>query len=119
MAPEEDRRRCISECVEEITRWNPRSDRAAAKMEPIGRDLRDRNLKLLTADKEGFFVLLTEGQYEEKASAAVAKNFKQANVKTQKVKEQAKKLLQTPKWSPSLKKTGDAVTPHTYLEAFE
>ncbi|KAH6923208.1 hypothetical protein HPB50_024871 [Hyalomma asiaticum] len=94
MAPEEDRRRCISECVEEITRWNPRSDRAAAKMEPIGRDLRDRNLKLLTADKEGFFVLLTEGQYEEKASAAIAKNFKQANVKTQKVKEQAKKLLE-------------------------
>ncbi|KAH6938887.1 hypothetical protein HPB50_014525 [Hyalomma asiaticum] len=63
-------------------------------MEPIGRDLRDRNLKLLTADKEGFFVLLTEGQYEVKASASIAKNFKQANVKTQKVKEQAKKLLE-------------------------
>ncbi|KAH6936230.1 hypothetical protein HPB50_015022 [Hyalomma asiaticum] len=35
MAPDGDKRRCISECVEELIRCNPQSDSAPAKMEPI------------------------------------------------------------------------------------
>ncbi|XP_042150264.1 uncharacterized protein LOC120836611, partial [Ixodes scapularis] len=73
---EEQRPRCIEECVGILSSY-----------------LTSNGLRILLSDKEGFFVILPEGNFDEKANAAVQKNFRQVKEQPQKVKAKALQLL--------------------------
>uniref|UniRef100_L7LVB7 Putative tick transposon n=1 Tax=Rhipicephalus pulchellus TaxID=72859 RepID=L7LVB7_RHIPC len=93
---EAERARCVSECIDVLCKSQDRhsGNGRTCRIQPVVQFLRDNKFKLMTADKEGFFVLLNEQQYSEKASVALGKNFKEVVVDPKKVKEKAKKLLQ-------------------------
>lgn len=90
---DDERSRCVSECAD-VMRSLKETDERSIGLPPLADSLREKKLKLMTADKEGFFVLLTEGQFSEKASAALTKNFRLTTGETKKVKERAKDFLQ-------------------------
>ncbi|KAH8026579.1 hypothetical protein HPB51_022040 [Rhipicephalus microplus] len=76
-APEGEANRCISEGVDVISRKNIGASRV-----PVSRVvsfLKQKRLCVLPADKEGGFVVLGEGDYDERACSAVAKVFNECN----------------------------------------
>nr|XP_037290089.1 uncharacterized protein LOC119185061 [Rhipicephalus microplus] len=90
-APEGEANRCISEGVDVISRKNIGASRV-----PVSRVvsfLKQKRLCVLPADKEGGFVVLGEGDYDERACSAVAKVFNECNnVSLRKVKLETKRL---------------------------
>lgn len=81
------RTRCVSDCADVLSA-------EGEELCTIANSLREKDLKLLTADKEGFFVLLTEGQFSEKASNILAIKVHSLVGQLKEVKERAKCLLQ-------------------------
>ncbi|XP_077498752.1 uncharacterized protein LOC144109846 [Amblyomma americanum] len=91
---ENDRPRCITECVEVLERTMTK----AAKRNPVGTIAKwmcSKDLRVLLSDKEGCFTIFSESQFQEKALAAVMKNFELSPLKEAKVKEQGVSLLNT------------------------
>lgn len=63
------------------------------------------NFRLLTTDKEGFFVVISSNAFGPKALAAVTKNFRESTAKLAQRKREAVVLLQ----ELNLEKTAQAV----------
>ncbi|KAG0436991.1 hypothetical protein HPB47_017663, partial [Ixodes persulcatus] len=90
--PEEEKPRCIAECVDVMASTEGRPTRSQA-LGPVIEYLASHQLRALLSDKEGFFVIMPESMFSEKASMAVQKNFRQSLQKPSKVKAQAVELL--------------------------
>lgn len=71
-------------------------------------------LRILTSDKEGFVVVAPEATFQEKACAAVDKNFRVTDLKAPKVKETAIALFQ----KHSLDKLVSSVKKALHLDVF-
>lgn len=85
LVPEEERARCVSECVDAIAKAKT-SCVSPNRLNLVARDLASRGLRVLTADKEGCFVVLPDGMFGQKACEAMDKNFKRIDVKPAKEK---------------------------------
>ncbi|KAG0417456.1 hypothetical protein HPB47_005608 [Ixodes persulcatus] len=72
----EERERCISEAVD-VLRCKSGGQKKAPRTGPVVSYFQENKLKLLTADKEGGFVVIPEGLFGEKSRAAIQKNFRQ------------------------------------------
>lgn len=60
---------------------------------PLIRFLANSGSRVAVSDKEGFFVVLPEGMFVEKAKSAIIKNFREVKEKATVVKGRAVKLL--------------------------
>ncbi|KAG0431439.1 hypothetical protein HPB47_021787 [Ixodes persulcatus] len=74
-AKPEDRERCVADGVDVLQRLEGKTTRKF-KTNTIVDYFLEHNLKLLTSDKEGGFVVLPEALYKTKAKEAIQKNFK-------------------------------------------
>ncbi|KAM7308033.1 hypothetical protein ISCGN_011668 [Ixodes scapularis] len=91
----EERERCISEAVD-VLRCKSGGQKKAPRTGPVVSYFQENKLKLLTADKEGGFVVIPEGLFGEKSRAAIQKNFRQfENVSLNKIKTAAKQLCES------------------------
>ncbi|KAG0430507.1 hypothetical protein HPB47_022634, partial [Ixodes persulcatus] len=72
--PEEEKQRCIAECVGVMARTEGRPTRSRA-LGPVIEYLASHELRALLSDKEGFFVIMPESMFSEKGSMAVKKSF--------------------------------------------
>lgn len=87
-AQEENRQRCIFDCMKELPKAGPQSDRKI-NFTRIVNHFRESNLNLLISDKEGGFVVTTREIYLDKAQLAIDKNLnclERFNPKTVKAK---------------------------------
>ncbi|KAH9364485.1 hypothetical protein HPB48_018059 [Haemaphysalis longicornis] len=50
---------------------------------------KENNLRILQSDKEGCFVVMPSGEFNERALVAITSNFAQRKVKPSRVKEKA------------------------------
>ncbi|KAG0424974.1 hypothetical protein HPB47_027836, partial [Ixodes persulcatus] len=91
--PEEDKPRCVAGCVDVLLRSEGAPTRSRS-LEPVIDFLATSGLRALVSDKEGFFVIMPEDMFAEKATCAVQKNFKAVLEKPAKVKERAVELLE-------------------------
>ncbi|KAK8771482.1 hypothetical protein V5799_025274 [Amblyomma americanum] len=105
LAPEDMRPRCTVDCVDVLERTHGKQ-RNSGSMNNTVEFLAGSGLKLLTADKEGCFVVLPAGAFDEKASEALRKNLRQVAFKASKVKGQAVQLLR----GHNLNKLAEAAT---------
>ncbi|XP_077552303.1 uncharacterized protein LOC144166640 [Haemaphysalis longicornis] len=94
LVPEDVRARCIAEGVDVLERGGARQ-RKSTNVQKTVDYLVSSQLKVTVADKEGHFVVMPEGVYNEKASAAVEKNFVSTSVKVERLKERAIALLRS------------------------
>lgn len=92
-ADEDERSRCVNECVEAFARSSG-EPRKRNPVKPLAEYLVSHDLRALVSDKEGFFFVLPEGKYQEKAMSAVDKNFKKMSVNLAEKKQQALSLLE-------------------------
>ncbi|KAG0433156.1 hypothetical protein HPB47_020186 [Ixodes persulcatus] len=74
-AKPEDREGCVADGVDVLQRLEGKTTRKL-KTNTIVDYFLEHNLKLLTSDKEGGFVVLPEALYKTKAKEAIQKNFK-------------------------------------------
>ncbi|KAH7965034.1 hypothetical protein HPB49_002884 [Dermacentor silvarum] len=77
---EEERPRFITECVDVLSRTTT-SDRKEQHVRKLVNFGIRNNLRFLTSDKEGCFVVIPEGLFQEKALTAIKKNFVRVDVK--------------------------------------
>ncbi|XP_040069744.3 uncharacterized protein LOC120842657 [Ixodes scapularis] len=91
--PEEDKPRCVAGCVDVLLRSEGLPTRSRS-LEPVIDFLATSGLRALVSDKEGFFVIMPEDMFAEKATCAVQKNFKAVLERPAKVKERAVELLE-------------------------
>ncbi|KAG0423135.1 hypothetical protein HPB47_001072 [Ixodes persulcatus] len=77
----EERERFISEAVD-VLRCKSGGQKKAPRTAPVVSYFQENKLKLLTADKEGGFVVIPEGLFGEKSRAAIQKNFRQVEKHT-------------------------------------
>ncbi|KAH7931542.1 hypothetical protein HPB51_029816 [Rhipicephalus microplus] len=89
---EEDKSRCITECVELLPRSEGRKKRIVS-LDPAIDFFTNNGLRVLLSDKEGSFVVMPEGMFSEKAGAAVCKNFREVSEKPQEVVKKVRELL--------------------------
>ncbi|XP_040079191.1 uncharacterized protein LOC115318693, partial [Ixodes scapularis] len=89
---EEDRPRCISECVDNLQL--PQKRGPVGPFRPLVEYMVTNGLRVLLSDKEGHFVVLPDGQYNEKARAAIEKNFRPVQVALKKTRDKAKNLCE-------------------------
>lgn len=89
---EEERPRFITECVDVLKRTSTTSGKQQHVRTLVDFGI-SNNLRFLTSDKEGCFVILPDGLFQTKALSAVKKNFVPVNKKASKVKEEAVALL--------------------------
>lgn len=54
LVTDDERPRCVSECADVILRNLQEKPRKSVRLQPIADSLREKKLKLMTADKEGF-----------------------------------------------------------------
>ncbi|KAG0433902.1 hypothetical protein HPB47_019496 [Ixodes persulcatus] len=92
-AKPEDRERCVADGVDVLQRLEGKTTRKF-KTNTIVDYFLEHNLKLLTSDKEGGFVVLPEALYKTKAKEAIQKNFKPlgSNMASMKVQDLKKEL---------------------------
>ncbi|KAG0419899.1 hypothetical protein HPB47_003812 [Ixodes persulcatus] len=90
---EDNRDRCVHECVEGLIKGRDRRPLPRMKLGPVVQLFNESKLKLLQSDKEGGFVVVPEGLFQERAGQAVLKNFRGVTgVELKKVKAQAVRL---------------------------
>ncbi|KAG0429891.1 hypothetical protein HPB47_023204, partial [Ixodes persulcatus] len=89
----EEKERCLSEAVDAI-RLRTTVQRSGRRISCVVSYLQENNLKLLTRDKKGGFVVLPQGLYDEKSSKAITKNFRQVDVSLQKIKKKAVEICE-------------------------
>ncbi|KAG0444188.1 hypothetical protein HPB47_014068 [Ixodes persulcatus] len=112
--PEEDKPRCVAGCVDVLLRSEGAPTRSRS-LEPVIDFLATSGLRALVSDKEGFFVIMPEDMFAEKATCAVQKNFKAVLEKPAKVKERAVELLER----LDLKQVSDGCPGHVGYEVGE
>ncbi|XP_077520172.1 uncharacterized protein LOC144129994 [Amblyomma americanum] len=74
-APAADRTKCESDCIDAVSRCVS-SKGKYNQFRSLVDYLYDNRLRTVQSDKEGFFVVMSEDQFSEKAHGAVMKNFK-------------------------------------------
>ncbi|XP_040062780.1 uncharacterized protein LOC120837464, partial [Ixodes scapularis] len=89
-AVEVDRPRCISECVDVLQPQRKRGQ--VGLFNTIVNFMVGKELRVMLSDKEGQFVVLPTGMFNEKASVAIHKNFRQVKIDLKKTREKAKYL---------------------------
>ncbi|KAG0411847.1 hypothetical protein HPB47_011028 [Ixodes persulcatus] len=82
----EEKGRCLSEAVDAL-RLRTAVQRSGPRISCVVSYLQENNLKLLTGDKEGGFVVLPQALYDEKSSKDITKNFRHVDVSLQKIKK--------------------------------
>ncbi|XP_072143741.1 uncharacterized protein [Dermacentor andersoni] len=87
------RPRCVTECVDVIARTVPQSNKSD-NLTGVSRFFVKHELRLVTADKEGFFVVVPQELYAQKAKTAIDKNFVPKITNLKKVKKTAIDLLE-------------------------
>ncbi|XP_065304288.1 uncharacterized protein [Dermacentor albipictus] len=91
MAPVEEREACVSQGVKVLSCGG--HERTGDRIGRVAASLRERRLCVLPADKEGGFVVLSQGVYRDKACAAVCAVFNPIRrVSLKKVKLRAKQM---------------------------
>ncbi|KAH9375584.1 hypothetical protein HPB48_004160 [Haemaphysalis longicornis] len=85
----DDKDRCISEGVDCLMGRKEGTKSKPLRVKKTIDYLRDNDLTLLTADKEGGFVVMPVSIYEEKSSQAIGKNFVPFVGRKTKIKKQA------------------------------
>ncbi|KAH8022438.1 hypothetical protein HPB51_024537 [Rhipicephalus microplus] len=103
---EEDKSRCITECVELLPRSEGRKKRVVS-LDPAIDFFTTNGLRVLLSDKEGSFVVMPEGMFSEKAGAAVCKNFREVSEKPQEAAKpglEAKRRLKAWSWASIISK---------------
>lgn len=93
LVPEEERQRCVSD-VDVVAKARTARTKPQ-KVSSVATDLASRGLRVVTADKEGCFVIMPDGMFGTKASEAIEKNFRKIEVKPSKTKQHAIRLLQS------------------------
>ncbi|XP_075741574.1 uncharacterized protein LOC142791224 [Rhipicephalus microplus] len=90
---EQDQQRAIGDGIDCLVKTvsDQRVPRPPLKF--VVKALKERNLMVLTSDKEGGFVVLPERMYEDKALDAVCKNFKEVHFCPKKRKTMIQKML--------------------------
>ncbi|KAG0428024.1 hypothetical protein HPB47_024969 [Ixodes persulcatus] len=89
----EEKERCLSEAVDTLL-LRTTVQRVEPRTSCVVSYLQENNLKLLTGGKEGGFVVLPQGLYDEKSSKAITKDFKQVDVSLQKIKKKAVEICE-------------------------
>ncbi|KAG0410874.1 hypothetical protein HPB47_012005, partial [Ixodes persulcatus] len=91
----EERERCISEAVD-VLRCKSGGQKKVPRTGPVVSYFQENKLKLMTADKEGGFVVIPEGLFGEKSRAAIQNNFRRVEkVSLNKIKTAAKQLCES------------------------
>lgn len=86
--PEDEKSRFLTEATDVIAA-RKREQRPQYRLKPVCDYLVDNQLRLLVSDKEGFFVVVPNGIFSEKASAAIAKSFKKVKAKPSSYRKKA------------------------------
>ncbi|XP_042149365.1 uncharacterized protein LOC121837684, partial [Ixodes scapularis] len=113
-ATEGDRPRCIHECVEVLQ--SPRRRGQVCPITTLVDFMVDSDLRVMLSDKEGQFVVLPKGMFNEKANAAIEKNFRPVNVDLKKLRDRAKGLCDRLALTQLAVRVGKAENVH--LQAF-
>ncbi|KAG0440861.1 hypothetical protein HPB47_016147 [Ixodes persulcatus] len=97
-ATPEDKERCVADGVDVLRRLPGQSMKGWNNMHIIDY-FKDNDLKLLTSDKEGGFVVVTRDMFAERSQQAILKNFK-------KTVQQMVRLCWTltPSWFPIVRR---------------
>ncbi|KAG0425992.1 hypothetical protein HPB47_026871 [Ixodes persulcatus] len=90
---EQDRERAISKGVDSLKHTVSREPRKQPPVRKIIDFMRDSGLTVVEADKEGGFVVMREDLFQDKALAAIKKNFKPVEFLPKKQKTAALRLL--------------------------
>nr|XP_054933026.1 uncharacterized protein LOC126542008 [Dermacentor andersoni] len=94
-AAPEDKERCLLDGVDSLTRTvSKKGTRPRTPTRRIVNFFNDNDLRLLQADKEGGFVAMPSGMFNEKALQAIQKNFKVTKLKPSKEKSRAISLCE-------------------------
>ncbi|KAK8766099.1 hypothetical protein V5799_007120 [Amblyomma americanum] len=86
--PEDEKSRFLIEATDVIAA-RKREQRPQYRLKPVCDYPVDNQLRLLVSDKEGFFVVVPNGIFNEKASAAIAKTFKKVKAKPSSYRKKA------------------------------
>ncbi|KAG0413168.1 hypothetical protein HPB47_009681 [Ixodes persulcatus] len=90
---EDNRDRCLHDCGERMIKGKDRRPLPRMKVGPMVQLFNESKLKLLQSHKEGGFVAVPEGLFQERARQAVLKNFRGVpGVELKKVKARAVRL---------------------------
>lgn len=92
LAKEEERYRCVTECVQAVSS-NVSDGSRKLRVQPVVKFCLNNQLRVLISDKEGFFVIINELDFLKKAEEALERNFKPLSVKSKEVKTRAISLL--------------------------
>uniref|UniRef100_L7LXN4 Tick transposon n=1 Tax=Rhipicephalus pulchellus TaxID=72859 RepID=L7LXN4_RHIPC len=89
---EESKPVCVAECVEALSKGacRPSGNRQIGRVVDF---LSSSGLTAVVSDKEGFFVIMSEGMFSEKGGSAIDKNFRLVGQKPEQVRADAVKLL--------------------------
>lgn len=90
---EQDRERVIGDGVDCLSGTTSHMSKAKPPFGKIVSVLKQRELALVEADKEGGFVVMSEGMFQEKALVAIKKNFKAVMLLPKQQKSAALKML--------------------------
>ncbi|KAG0444212.1 hypothetical protein HPB47_014041 [Ixodes persulcatus] len=90
--PEEDRPRCVADCVDVL--WKSEGGcRRTKGLDPVIDFLASNSMNIMLSDKEGCFVIMPDATFSEKATTAVLKNFRAVSDRPAKVKDSTIKFL--------------------------
>ncbi|KAH7972146.1 hypothetical protein HPB52_007834 [Rhipicephalus sanguineus] len=92
-AHELEKARCVGEAAGVVASNRGRVP-SKVRMNSLANDLVAKGIGPLLSDKEGSFVLMTEGTFLEKATRAVDKNLKKVKEKPMAIKKRAVSLLE-------------------------
>ncbi|XP_042150670.1 uncharacterized protein LOC121838462, partial [Ixodes scapularis] len=90
--PEEDKPRCITECVDVLLK-SEGSPKRSRSLDPTINFLSSNNLNVMLSDKEGCFVVIPNGSFSEKAHLAIQKNFREVSERPAEIKRRTIKFL--------------------------
>lgn len=114
--PEKQRECVVGDGVDCLQRTVSEQPGKKKPLRKVVSHLKENNLAVLQADKEGGFVVMPAATFDRKATEAVKKNFKQADFLPKKQKRLAVKLLKSMSLDSLRKIVESKVTSH--LEIF-